>query len=147
MIYRIAIGIIVDGKWKFSHYAAEYELETLRVNVKGTVQEAVGVKRISGKLDGLVWKDVSETHKVEWGFVANGNKYYHNDICKSVTSLSSYDPIGTLFNIEYDNDTASFWLTSEHDSEIQISVLCPILDECIKVIGNINKIPEILEKS
>ena len=97
----------------------------------------------------MVWKDVSETHKVEWGFIANGNKYYHNDICKSVTFLSSYDPVGTLFNIEYDNDTASFWLTSEHDREIQISSLCSTcstLDELIKVIGNINENPEILDK-
>lgn len=146
MIYRIAIGTIVDGKWKFSHHATDDELKRLRISSDGKVFKLQTILTQEGNEDYIGWLDVSETHKVEFGFVHKNKNYFHNDILNSLSSLTSYDKKGTKWLVEYDNSTASFWITSTHDSEMQISVLCPGLDEMLSVIGNVNENSELMEE-
>lgn len=151
MIYRIAIYRYENGQRKFDHYAAEYELETLRVNVNGTVQEAVGVKRISGKLDGLVWKDVSETHKVEWGCVHEDKALYENDIVTAEYYLfqddGKYNYHGLLYYDEESYCMGLGYICVANDkrgiSDGIGNSLCEFED--LILLGNINENPELLE--
>lgn len=108
MIYRIAV--YRDGK--FDHYATPEELCLLRVNADGRVEALM----VNGSLvthpprfhlldvelddDGDTpmgvygkWYDVSDTHKVEWGWDFNPGRLYDNDILQSggiVTVVSEF---------------------------------------------------------
>ena len=87
MIYRIAIGTIIDGKWKFDHYATDEEYRNLRITPDGKVVSLKIQEHFRNPITGkptyrIAETDVSETHKVEVGFTFEGNQYFQNDILK-----------------------------------------------------------------
>ena len=164
MICRIKL--MHEGK--FVRHASAEEMKYLRVNADGKVEQ-LSVNHGMGicpprfmvlriYLDSQIgdnsfipiyaqWRDVSDTHQVEWGIEIDGKQYYHNDIFVSMYALTSNDPKGSKWIVECDENTGSFWFISEHNREIQFSVLYPNIDEMLTVIGNINENPELLEKS
>jgi hypothetical protein len=95
MIYRIAIYRNDNGKMVFDHYATKDELYLLKVAPDGRVFNMVQSRssdppmrpvidwyQINNTIYSLEWQDVSETHRVEWGFTFEGNQYFQNDILK-----------------------------------------------------------------
>jgi hypothetical protein len=142
MIYRIAIY------WggKFDHYATEEELQFLRVNAEGRVEKLFWLgcynehygkgAWIDVRKDGT-WRDVSDTHKVEWGIQHPLGVFYSNDIAKckngsiGIVVVGSPDDFTLLFdtkNIGWCHPVEGF-----HGGTV--------------TIGNIHENPELLEES
>jgi len=82
--HRIAIGKVVNGEWKFDHYATSQELELLKVSQDGRVFDMVQSRdnepplrpvidwyQINNTVYTLEWVDVSDTHRIEWGMETN----------------------------------------------------------------------------
>lgn len=95
MIYRIRIMRLENGKLVFDRYADKTEMQKLRVNADGKVEEYKLAIYKDIPPDGDVkadvfWFDVSATHFVEWGFEMNGKKYYENDKLESQIDETIY---------------------------------------------------------
>lgn len=96
LIHRIAV--YKDGK--FDHYARLDELCWLRINHNGNVEmlnDQYGDIE-SGITIEYAWLDVSDTHKVEWGYILpHIGRVYVNDIIGYADHDSSYNEhIGTF---------------------------------------------------
>ena len=124
MIYRIAV--YRDGK--FDHYAAETEMETLRVNADGEVEALSANLNDYNMISAFCWMPVSDTHKVEWGYILpHIGRVYVNDIIGYADHDSSYNEhIGTFaMDVMYWGYNRGQYATG-------------------KVIGNIHENPELL---
>ena len=134
--YRISIGKVVNGEWKHDHYAGFTELKTLRVSKDGAVERAFfgHGDGASGNIYGIVWQDVSDTHRIEWG-------------------IKTYDKHGDPLDI-YDGDIFVDWNTGA-DGVSTRPIIFELLtcaesvsyDEfpMIEILGNLNENPELLE--
>jgi len=84
MLYRIAIYKIVDGKRVFDYYASDNELNYLRVNSAGKVEQYLpNFSRVLSNFNlapDVAWVDVSDTHVVEWGFAFDDKDMYVGDV-------------------------------------------------------------------
>ena len=121
MIYRIAI--YENGKFK--RYATYEEMDLLRVNAKGNVEQLIYQE----------WLDVHNTHKVEWGMLTGDRN------------------TGKLIPI-YDGDIYVDWNTGIESKsskpEVFDLLMCynnlhPDQFPMIEVIGKIHLNPELLE--
>ena len=151
--YRISIGKVVNGEWKFDHYAGFTELKTLRVSKDGAVERAFfgHGDGASGNIYGIVWQDVSDTNRVEWGCVHDGLDLYENDIVTAPYYLfqddGKYNYHGLIY---YDKDDLLFGLgyvlvdKSKQGISDGIGNQLSEYDGLI-LLGNLNENPELLE--
>lgn len=125
--HRIAIGKIIDGEWKFDHYAGYSEYKNLRINKDGAVESAFfgHGDGASGNIYGIVWQDVSDTHRVEWGIRVGINEIYESDILCPNKQPSYQRRMYDIEEIIYELTDGSFNVRD--------------------VIGNVNENPELLE--
>lgn len=146
--HRIAIGTITSGKWKFDHYAGFTELKTLRVNQDGAVERAFfGYgDGASGNIYGIVWQDVSDTHRIEWGCAM----YFENNIYRAKKHVSIgmsgwIVPKDTnIFIYHRYNGFYVIFMDGTGMRQIDINTHNKWSD-CFELIGNIHENPELLE--
>ena len=126
MIYRIKI--VKDGK--FVRYANESEMELLRVNSNGIIEELCGHIFNENIIDAMCWRPVSATHEVEWGDMlptkdGNGLALFDRDIYRDTNTdiIHVYSHRGDYLN-KWNKD----WGKNV-------------------VIGNVNENPELLEEA
>lgn len=145
MIYRIRIMKSVDGKLVFDRYADKTEMQKLRVNADGKVEEYRLAIYKDIPPDGDVkadvfWFDVSDTHFVEWGLP---NGIYQFNTYRCIKSVSSYSPIGTVFTAMFDDIIGEFYLISANDS-VRLCSVADGFDSYFEYIGNVWESPELV---
>ena len=145
--YRISIGKVVNGEWKFDHYARSQELELLKVSPDGRVfnmvqsqdyeppvRQVIDWYKANNTIYTLEWVDVSDTHRIEWG-------------------IKTYDKHGDPLDI-YDGDIFVDWNTGADGVSTRPIIFetltcasCVSYDEfpMIEILGNLNENPELLE--
>ena len=161
--YRIAIGKVENGEWKFDHYATENELTSLKPHTDGKIYMRSVTNR--WKQEGFMydspycstislfsgWQDVSDTHMVEWGCCYNGMELYENDVVTApyypLQDDGKYNYHGLIY---YDKDSLLFGLgymlvdKSKRGISDGIGNQLSEYDELI-LLGNIHENPELLE--
>lgn len=149
MIYRIKI--VKDGK--FVRYANESEMELLRVNSNGIIEELCGHIFNENIIDAMCWRPVSATHEVEWGCVHEGIELYENDIVTAEYYLfqdeGKYNYHGL---INYDKEShcmALVYVCVAKDRRGISDGIGNMLSEYegLILIGNANLNPELLEEA
>lgn len=161
MIYRIAIGSMAFGDWKFVRYAIADEIGSLRVNRHGLVEMLVKQHY------GYVWEDVSNTHKVEWGVMRNGKPLYVNDIIFYKHEYVYIDPMRrhevlnkyhvSGYIITQNEESGEFMLKcfaiiEKHNvndfinRDIGKLEILRFIGKDMTIVGNINENPELFEQ-
>ena len=140
MIYRIAI--YKDGA--FVRYAEPEEIGGIRVNRHGVVEKLSITYRQythnNERIPQMQWKDVSDTHKVEWGLCIDGKRRYENDIMHIVGGKECG---ATYYGVMIQNTYGFFYV--EHGPDMEWEDYCDVVGyEC--VIGNANENPKYMSK-
>ena len=141
MIYRISIGKEEDGKWVHERYATDDEHRHLHLMPDGNL---IYCNFFSS------WRDVSATHRVEWGYIEDGLRFYENDIARLCLYNGGKDGqddryyVGKVVFGNISSHSNSGWHIELIDGKlIQLIVDCPSQDT--RIIGNIHENPDLLE--
>ena len=154
--YRISIGKVVNGEWKFDHYARGYEMEYLRPKAYGGGVEKISVEQVYDPRGAdredyiprydIEITDVSDTHRIELGCAM----YFENNIYRAKKHVS----IGVsgwrvpkdtnIFIYHRYNGFYVIFMDETGMCQIDINTHNKWSD-CFELIGNIHENPELME--